>query len=355
MPKRRGAVRIGLSGWTYAPWRGNFYPEGLTQKRELSYAAGQFNALEINGTFYGLQRPETFARWAEETPKDFVFAVKGSRFITHVKRLSDIEAPLANFLASGLLELGAKLGVLLWQLPPNFAFDAETIGAFLETLPKDMDAAAAFAARHNRRVDGRASVAAKVSGPLRHALEIRHDSFRDPAFIDLLTAHGVALVCADTVKWPRLMDLTADSPIAGCTAQRSSIARATRMRRSSNGPAASMPGPRGGRCATANSWGRKRRRRDRATCSSSSTIPTSCTLRTTRGGSRRWSGRAGRSATQRPDGRLLHGSFAMAAREGCRGAIGSSRRHDGLSPSTPLRPSSCPLPRPPPRPSRRSP
>ena len=210
MKRQRGAVRIGVSGWTYAPWRGNFYPEGLPQKCELSYAAQQFNALEINGTFYGLQRPETFARWAEETPDDFVFAVKGSRFITHVKRLTDIEAPLANFLASGLLELGEKLGVLLWQLPPNFAFDAETIGAFLETLPKDMEAAAAFAARHAQRVDGRASVAAKAPGPLRHALEIRHDSFRDPAFIDLLRAHGVALVCADTVKWPRLMDLTAD-------------------------------------------------------------------------------------------------------------------------------------------------
>lgn len=210
MKRRRGAVRIGVSGWTYAPWRGNFYPEGLPQKRELSYAAGEFNALEINGTFYGLQRPESFARWAEATPEDFVFAVKGSRFITHVKRLRDVEAPLANFLASGLLELGEKLGVLLWQLPPNFAFDAGTIGAFLETLPKDMDAAAAFAARHDQRVDGRDSVAAKARGPLRHALEIRHDSFWDPAFIDLLREHGVALVCADTVKWPRLMDLTAD-------------------------------------------------------------------------------------------------------------------------------------------------
>ncbi|MCX5480211.1 DUF72 domain-containing protein [Kaistia geumhonensis] len=210
MKRRRGAARIGVSGWTYAPWRGHFYPEGLPQKRELSFAAGQFNALEINGTFYGLQRPESFARWAEETPEDFVFAVKGSRFITHVKRLRDIEAPLANFLASGLLELGAKLSVLLWQLPPNFSFDPKIIGTFLETLPKDMDGAAAFAARHDQRVGGRASVAAKVSGPLRHALEIRHDSFRDPAFIELLRTHGVALVCADTVKWPRLMDLTAD-------------------------------------------------------------------------------------------------------------------------------------------------
>ena len=210
MASRKGTVRIGVSGWTYAPWRGQFYPEKLPHKRELGYAARQFPAIEINGTFYGLQRPEAFARWAAETPDDFCFAVKGSRFITHTKRLRDIEAPLANFFASGLLELGAKLGPLLWQLPPSFRFDADVIGAFLDLLPKDMEAAAELARRHDARVDGRDATEPCSTGPLRHAIEIRHDSFRDPAFIDLLAAHGVALVCADTVKWPRLMDLTAD-------------------------------------------------------------------------------------------------------------------------------------------------
>ncbi|MCK0207943.1 DUF72 domain-containing protein [Starkeya koreensis] len=210
MQARKGEIRIGVSGWTYAPWRGNFYPKGLVQKRELTFAAGRFPALEINGTFYGLQRPEVFRRWAEETPDDFVFAVKGSRFITHTKRLKDIETPLANFLASGVLCLGAKLGPLLWQLPPSFRFDPEVIGAFLALLPKDTEAAARLAARHDARVDGRAVTQTDANRSLRHALEIRHESFRTPAFVELLRTHGLALVCADTVKWPRLMDLTAD-------------------------------------------------------------------------------------------------------------------------------------------------
>ena len=117
--ERRATIRIGVSGWTYSPWRGHFYPKGLTQKNELAFAARQFPALEINGTFYGLQKPESFARWVETTPDEFVFSVKGSRFITHTRRLRQVEAPLANFLASGLLRLGPKLGPLLWQFPPN--------------------------------------------------------------------------------------------------------------------------------------------------------------------------------------------------------------------------------------------
>ncbi|MFG1410666.1 DUF72 domain-containing protein [Xanthobacter sp. VTT E-85241] len=210
MTSRHGTIRIGVSGWTYAPWRGNFYPDGLVQKRELAFAAQRFPALEINGTFYGLQRPEVFARWADETPDDFVFAVKGSRFITHTKRLRDIETPLANFLASGLLRLGPKLGPLLWQFPPSFRFDAELIRDFLALLPRTPAAAACLARRHDARLDGRAATETEAKGPMRHAMEIRHDSFRDPAFVDLLREHGVALVCADTRDWPRLMDLTAD-------------------------------------------------------------------------------------------------------------------------------------------------
>lgn len=208
--RQQGAIRIGLSGWTYAPWRGHFYPEGLGQKNELAFAARQFPALEVNGTFYGLQKPEAFARWAEVAPDGFVFAVKGSRYITHMRRLKNIETPLANFLASGLLRLGRKLGPLLWQLPPSFRFDAALIADFLALLPKDTQAAAALARRHDERLEGRAWTRTDAKRPLRHALEIRHDSFRDPGFVELLRRHDVALVCADTVDWPRLMDLTAD-------------------------------------------------------------------------------------------------------------------------------------------------
>jgi len=208
--RRTGDIRIGVSGWTYAPWRGNFYPKGVAQKRELAFAASRFPALEINGTFYGLQRPDAYARWAQETPEDFVFAVKGSRFITHTKRLRDIEAPLANFFASGLLRLGPKLGPLLWQFPPNFRFDAGLMKDFFALLPHDTKAAARLAGRHDHRLDGRDWTTIDARRPLRHAVEIRHESFRDPAFVELLRAHDIALVCADTVKWPLLMDATAD-------------------------------------------------------------------------------------------------------------------------------------------------
>lgn len=207
---RRADIRIGISGWTYKPWRGGFYPRGLRQKDELAYAAGIFGAIEINGTFYGLQKPEAFARWAEETPDDFVFAVKASRFITHLRRLRDVRVPLANFLASGVLRLGPKLGPLLWQLPPSQRFEPERLEAFLGLLPHDTEAAADLAREHDERVEGRAWPRTDARRPLRHALEIRHESFRDPAFIAMLRRHKVALVCADTVEWPLLMDLTAD-------------------------------------------------------------------------------------------------------------------------------------------------
>lgn len=203
-------VRIGISGWTYAPWRGVFYPKGLAQSRELAYAASTFRSIEINGTFYGLQRPESFAAWAAATPDDFVFAVKGSRFITHLLRLRQVETPLANFFASGLLKLGPKLGPMLWQFPANFSFDRERLEPFLALLPHDTDAAATLARRHDHRLKGRAVLKADAPRRLRHAIEIRSESFRTPAFIDLLRAHDVALVCADAVEWPRLMDLTSD-------------------------------------------------------------------------------------------------------------------------------------------------
>jgi uncharacterized protein YecE (DUF72 family) len=203
-------ARIGISGWTYPPWRGVFYPKGLRQKDELSYAAGQFRTIEVNGTFYGLQKPDSFAAWAAQVPEDFVFSVKAPRFITHIRRLRDVSVPVANFLASGILRLGPKLGPILWQLPPSLVFDAEIVDAFLQTLPHDTQAAAAMAARHESRLDGRDWTKTDACRPMRHALEIRHESFRDPAFIALLRQYRVALVCADTPQWPRLGDVTAD-------------------------------------------------------------------------------------------------------------------------------------------------
>jgi uncharacterized protein YecE (DUF72 family) len=205
-----GTARIGISGWTYAPWRGVFYPRELPHRRELAYAAGRFGAIEINGTFYGLQRPEAFGRWRDETPDGFVFAVKGSRYITHMLKLRDAATPLANFLASGVLRLGPKLGPILWQFPPSLPFKPELFEAFLALLPHDTDEALRLAGRHDRRLDGRAWLECDVRRPMRHAVEIRHDSFRSAAFVAMLRRHGVALVCADTVEWPLLMDLTSD-------------------------------------------------------------------------------------------------------------------------------------------------
>jgi uncharacterized protein YecE (DUF72 family) len=203
-------VRIGISGWNYKPWRGKFYPPKLAHHKELAYAAELFRSIEINGTFYSLQRPESFAKWAEAVPEDFAFALKGSRFITHLRRLKEVRIPLANFLASGLLRLGPKLGPILWQLPPNFQFDAKRIENFLKILPRDTEAAAALARRHDKRVSGRSWLKTDAPRPMRHCIEIRHESFRVPEFIELLRAYNVALVCADTVEWPRLMDLTSD-------------------------------------------------------------------------------------------------------------------------------------------------
>src|SRR5689334_18867479 len=152
---RTGRIRTGISGWRYAGWRGSFYPKELRQRDELSYASRHFDTIEINGTHYSLQSPESFARWYDETPEDFVFAVKGSRFITHLKQLRDIETPLANFFASGVLRLEQKLGPFLWQFAPRFRFDAERFDRFLTLLPRDTVAAAELAKHHDHRLKGR--------------------------------------------------------------------------------------------------------------------------------------------------------------------------------------------------------
>ena len=204
-----GAVRIGISGWRYKGWRGVFYPKRLAQHRELSYAGGVFPTIEINGTFYRLQSPELFRKWAEATPAGFVFALKGSRYITHMLRLKNVELALARYFASGPLELGPKLGPILWQFPENFRFNAERIESFFKLLPRDTLAIAELARKAKGR--GRRRTAADIAArPVRHAMEIRSESFRTPEFIALLRAYDVALVCADTVEWPLLMDVTSD-------------------------------------------------------------------------------------------------------------------------------------------------
>lgn len=205
-----GRVRIGISGWRYKGWRGVFYPKGLAQRRELEYASRIFDSIEINGTFYSLQRPESFRLWAEETPPDFVFALKGGRFITHMLKLRNAEPALANYFASGPLALGEKMGPILWQFPPQLAFTRERFESFFALLPRSTKQAARLAKKCNDRVLGRSCLEAKIDLPIRHAVEIRHESFATEEFIDLLREHNVALVAADTVEWPLLLDVTAD-------------------------------------------------------------------------------------------------------------------------------------------------
>jgi uncharacterized protein YecE (DUF72 family) len=205
-----GTIRIGISGWRFEPWRGVFYPPTLRQDDELAYASRRLSTIEINGSFYSLQRPEYYAQWREATPPGFVFSVKGGRFITHMLKLRNADAALANFFASGVACLGEKLGPFLWQLPPNLGFDAQRLRAFLSRLPRDTQAATALAQRHDAKVDGRTALDFGAWRPLRHALEVRHDTFRTPAFVELLREQDVALVVADTAgKWPLLEDVTA--------------------------------------------------------------------------------------------------------------------------------------------------
>jgi uncharacterized protein YecE (DUF72 family) len=210
----RGEVRVGISGWRYPAWRGDFYPKGLPQRRELEHAAAHLTSVEVNGSFYSLQRPSSYAAWRAETTAvrpDFVFAVKGPRFVTHLKRLRDVEVALANFFASGVLALGPTLGPVLWQLPENLRFDEDVLDDFLGRLPRTTTEAAALAAGHDDKVpDDRALTTAKDERPLRYALEFRSPTFAVPAVYDLLRAHGVATVYADTAgRWPKVDEDTA--------------------------------------------------------------------------------------------------------------------------------------------------
>jgi uncharacterized protein YecE (DUF72 family) len=180
------AIRIGIGGWTYEPWRGPFYPEGLAQKRELEFASRKLTSIEVNGTYYGSQKPETFAKWRDETPDDFVFSLKAPRFATNRKVLADAGQSIERFFTGGVMELRHKLGAINWQFMPTKKFDPDDFQAFLKLLPKTIEGT-----------------------PIRHAIEVRHDSFRTPDFVALARDHGVAIVVAGDSEFPQIADPTA--------------------------------------------------------------------------------------------------------------------------------------------------
>jgi uncharacterized protein YecE (DUF72 family) len=204
-------IRIGISGWRYAPWRGVWYPEGLAQRRELEFCGRHFPTVEINGSFYSLQRPESYDAWYRATPPGFMFAVKGSRYVTHLLRLRNVERPLANFLASGVLALREKLGPFLWQFPPTLAYDRARLEVFFELLPRSTTRALTLARRRDARMTGRARLAIDADRRLHHVVEVRHPSFVSHDFQSLARRHGIAVVVADTAgKWPMMLDAATD-------------------------------------------------------------------------------------------------------------------------------------------------
>jgi uncharacterized protein YecE (DUF72 family) len=210
-----GEVRVGISGWTYEGWRGDFYPRGLPRREELHYAAERLGSVEINGSFYSLQRPSSYASWREQTPEGFLFAVKGGRFVTHMKRLRDVQVPLANFFASGVLALESRLGPVLWQLPASVQYDPELLARFFDLLPRTVGQAAALARRHDAKVPTDRALTRTPRGyadhAIRHALEFRHESFCTPEAYALLRRHGIACVVSDSAgRWPRAEVVTSD-------------------------------------------------------------------------------------------------------------------------------------------------
>ena len=184
---KAGTIRTGIGGWTFEPWEGTFYPDKLPKKRQLEYAASKLKVIEVNGTYYGSQKPETYAKWASEVPEGFIFSLKASRFTTNRKVLAEAGPSIEKFLSQGLAELGEHLGPLLWQFAPTKKFEPEDFEAFLQLLP------------------------AELSGlPLRHVVEVRHDSFKVPEFVELLAKYNVAPVCAEHAEYPMIADVTAD-------------------------------------------------------------------------------------------------------------------------------------------------
>ncbi|MGZ6740157.1 MAG: DUF72 domain-containing protein [Nocardioides sp.] len=210
-----GVIRIGISGWTYDGWRGDFYPPGLPRRAELAYAAERMGSVEINGSFYSLQRPSSYRSWREQTPGDFCFAVKGGRYVTHMKKLRDVEAPLANFFASGVIELGDKLGPVLWQIPATLPYDRELLASFFALLPRTFGQMADLARGHDDKLaDDRAVTVVPqelADRPVRHALEFRHPSFCTEEAYALLREHDIACVVSDSAgRWPTADAVTSD-------------------------------------------------------------------------------------------------------------------------------------------------
>ena len=206
-----GRIEIGISGWAYRSWQGDFYPADLPASDQLAYVSRRFTTVEINASFYSLRRPATYERWHDETPPGFVFAVKGGRYITHLKRLREPYVPLANFLASGVLALDDKLGPVLWQLPATLPFDESTLAHFLDSLPSDTAQARRLAAHHGPQVEGRSWLHDLPVRPLRHAMEARHESYLSASCLSLLRSHDVALVISDSAgSWPTLEETTTD-------------------------------------------------------------------------------------------------------------------------------------------------
>jgi uncharacterized protein YecE (DUF72 family) len=210
----RGRAFVGISGWDYASWRGKFYPKPLPKKRWLEHALRSFNSIELNGTFYSLKKPSSYEAWTkaarEFASREFIYAVKGGRFITHMKKLKDCEQPLANFFASGVLALEETTGPFLWQLPEVVQLDVERLAEFFSLLPRSSKEAAKLAAKHDARLDGRSLVTTKKDIPCRHVLEPRHPTFFTEEASEILSAYGIGLVVADTAgRFPMATDVTA--------------------------------------------------------------------------------------------------------------------------------------------------
>jgi uncharacterized protein YecE (DUF72 family) len=206
-----GRAHVGMAGWVYPDWRGTFYPAGLVQKKELGYASMHVTSIELNGSFYSLQKPSSWKSWRDQTPDDFVFSVKAPRFITHIRKLDEVREPIANFFASGILALGSKLGSVMWQLPPSLAFDAELVETFLAHLPHTTSEAVSLAHERSARMTGKEHLETDAERPVRHALEVRHHSFDNTEFIAMLEKHGVAAVLGENAgKWPMIDATTAD-------------------------------------------------------------------------------------------------------------------------------------------------
>lgn len=202
-------IRIGVSGWSYKSWHETFFPADLPKREHLEYLTRHFNTVEVNASFYRLQKPSTYASWREKSPSDFVYAVKGSRFITHNKKLKDVDGPLANYFASGVLALQDRLGPFLWQLPEKQKFDEERVATFFQKLPRTAAELAEIARSHDFRVPEPLLAVADPKKTIRHTIEVRHESFYSAEMVRLARRYGVALVFSDSPNWPLLEEITA--------------------------------------------------------------------------------------------------------------------------------------------------